>query len=906
VELAGPAGWEETARESPTPGLPEEVAVHLPAPRSTAFTVAIALAGLAGGILAFTSPPGSALADSVIVVDSTSQALGDPGCTLPEAILAANSDASIVPNPDDRDPDIDTGCAAGTGTDVIELTPGATYAYGAIIDDAFNHVGPTATPIITSHLIIEGRGAVIQRTGATLMRAFAVQGGGFLDLREVHVKDFAARGGDGGNRGGGGGLGAGGAIYVHEGSLLVQWSTFEANSATGGDGGGRSDIGGGAGGGGGGLGGSGAGSGGNGGGGGGARGHGASGDIFGDAGGGGGTVSDGGGASVYDTAPGGYRCGGDGAVLSIADELLVRADGDDAGCAGGGGGGGGDGAFGSGDGGEGAYGGGGGGGAYDDGDGGHGGFGGGGGGATVEVIDFCGYCGGSGGDAGFGAGGGAGPGGFVFGDPGDGGTFGGNASELYGGGGAGLGGAIFGHSATITVSNSTFTRNWAVRGVAGSGGFTGGGVAQNGADAGGAIFTVGGTLDVTNSTIAGNESTGAGAGVVVYKPTTGEATSFVLQNTIVAGNTGRDECFVLGGVAASGTNNLVTPHATDASTPCPAITQTADPQLGALALNAPGRTPTMALASTSPALDTADAGTAPLDDQRGVVRPQGPGPDIGAYEYDVPVDTTAPTSAPTQSPTANGAGWNMTDVTVAWNWADEAGGSGIDPAACTTSSTSGAEGDAVPLSATCADLADNVGTAEYTVKVDKTAPAVTCDPAPTYVVGGTPESGLSATVTDALSGAAASPITAPVVAADVDEPGVFDKQLTGADVAGNTTTVHCEYVVAYDFLGFLQPLPQSSYKRGSTIPVRFQLGDASGLPISDAAAVALTSPTCRVFVTLDGQTKGCATYNAVSNTFQFDVKTSKTIAAGNHSIGILVKSAGGDTVNTDSATVRLR
>ena len=99
-------------------------------------------------------------------------------------------------------------------------------------------------------------------------------------------------------------------------------------------------------------------------------------------------------------------------------------------------------------------------------------------------------------------------------------------------------------------------------------------------------------------------------------------------------------------------------------------------------------------------------------------------------------------------------------------------------------------------------------------------------------------------------------------------------------MAGNTTTVDCEYVVGYDFGGFLQPLPQSSYKRGSTIPVRFQLGDASGQPISDGAAAALLSPTCLVFVTLDGQTKGCATYNAVSNTFQFDVKDDEGARVG--------------------------
>ena len=247
----------------------------------------------------------------------------------------------------------------------------------------------------------------------------------------------------------------------------------------------------------------------------------------------------------------------------------------------------------SGTGGTGGYGGGGGGGGWDTGDGGQGGFGGGGGAGAAFAEPFP---GGGGGDGGFGGGGGSGPGGDVFGEPGEGGTFAGNATDFGGGGGAGLGGAIFGHQANITISNSTFTRNAAVRGVGGGEG------AQNGADAGGAIFTVAGSLTVVNSTVAGNESTGDGAGITVYKPTTGEATSLVLRNTIVAANSGRDECFVRGGVSTSGWNNLVTPHPLDDTrTSCPGITQTGDPLLAPLTLAWPGRTPTMALnAATRP------------------------------------------------------------------------------------------------------------------------------------------------------------------------------------------------------------------------------------------------------------------------------------------------------------------
>ena len=86
-------------------------------------------------------------------------------------------------------------------------------------------------------------------------------------------------------------------------------------------------------------------------------------------------------------------------------------------------------------------------------------------------------------------------------------------------------------------------------------------------------------------------------------------------------------------------------------------------------------------------------------------------------------DTTAPTASPTPDPAANSAGWNNSDVTVTWNWTDAAGGSGIDPAACTLSSVSSGEGTLL-LTATCTDLDGNIGTATYTVQVDKTPPTI--------------------------------------------------------------------------------------------------------------------------------------------------------------------------------------
>ncbi|HEX6874144.1 MAG TPA: choice-of-anchor Q domain-containing protein [Nocardioidaceae bacterium] len=876
--------------------------------RTVAAGASIALATL--GVPLVGAAPAHA---STMTVNTTVAGINNDGfCSLQEAILSANHDSFSFPNPDGSGAVVDSACPSGHGADVIELLPG-TYVMSSIVDDAANWLGPTATPFITSPITIEGRGAVIVRgIGAPRMRAFAVDATGDLDLREVHVKNFAMKGGDG-KSGGAGGLGAGGALAVVDGTVRVQWSTFSNNSATGGNGSkNTSSI---VSGGGGGM----SGDGGapfvapfaGGGGGGGSRGNGGSGDVDdfagGAGGGGGGTISDGVSGDADETIgtgelAGGYACGAAGGHTDIG---FGGDGGDDSYCPGGGGGGGESyrpvvGFFGSGDGGDGNLGGGGGGGGYSDSSGGDGGFGGGGGGGGDDVSLLPDAPGG--GDGGFGGGGGAGAGGWVTGGPGAGGTFAGDGSITTGGGGAGLGGAIFGYNASITVSNSTFYGNSVARGhtVPGNG-------AHDGREAGGAIFTVAGNLVVQQSTISGNHTAEKGGGVTVYEPTTGEQATLTLRNTIIAGNDGHDECYIRSSVGQTSTGNLIRSHPEDDQTPCVGSVVDADPLLGPLQVNPPGKTPTMALDVNSPAIDAGSTtGTKP-DDQRGVARPQLGGYDIGAYEFDVPTDTTAPVAAPSAAPAANGYGWNNTDVTVSWNWVDEAGGSGINPAACTTSSTSSGEAASIALSATCADRAGNVGSAgPVVVNVDKTAPTLTCQPA-SYVLGGDATADVTATVSDPLSQPVASPVGSDVTAADLATPGVKTINVTGADRAGNTTTVGCSYTVAYRFGGFTEPIPQSSYKRGSTIPVKFQLTDANGTPIPDADAAALLSPTCRVQVTFDGVVSGCASYDTVRNRFLFTLKTAKNTTPGTHLVGIRVTAPDGSGVlNTDTVPVEIK
>jgi hypothetical protein len=214
---------------------------------------------------------------------------------------------------------------------------------------------------------------------------------------------------------------------------------------------------------------------------------------------------------------------------------------------------------------------------------------------------------------------------------------------------ADLGGGIF-NSGSSTLTNVTISGNSAVN--------QGGGIFNAGFAIVGksSAVEVGlpnpGTLTLSNVTISGN-SAGQGGGISnsALTPTnvtisgyqnSGTGTVW-LMNTIVANSTSGGNC--VGTITSLG-------HNLDSGTTC-GFTQTddlvnTDPMFGNIGLhNNGGPTKTIALLAGSPAIDAADPANFPPTDQRGVIRPQGAGPDIGAYEYVLSVP------APTMT------GWGM-------------------------------------------------------------------------------------------------------------------------------------------------------------------------------------------------------------------------------------------------------
>jgi hypothetical protein len=220
-----------------------------------------------------------------------------------------------------------------------------------------------------------------------------------------------------------------------------------------------------------------------------------------------------------------------------------------------------------------------------------------------------------------------------------------------GSGGDGNGGALF-NSGSAVLLNSSIALNLGAGNQGGGGGSAGIGVpgyphggagsGGNGGSGYGAMYDANGQCYLTNCTVALNRATpgtgGFGGGQNGVNGINGVAGGLKtvgasLMNTLLSGNTPTN---CIGAVTDA--NHSLSSDGSCAFTNLGSLNNT-DPRLGPLADNG-GPTWTIALLPGSPAIDAGVAVGAPATDQRGVPRPQGPGVDIGAFEYQyIPVFT---------------------------------------------------------------------------------------------------------------------------------------------------------------------------------------------------------------------------------------------------------------------------
>ncbi|WP_161604366.1 choice-of-anchor Q domain-containing protein [Roseiconus nitratireducens] len=195
-------------------------------------------------------------------------------------------------------------------------------------------------------------------------------------------------------------------------------------------------------------------------------------------------------------------------------------------------------------------------------------------------------------------------------------------------------------SGLLEVRSSTISANQAPSGAglfndegAGTTLVTNSTLADNSASGnGGGIGAEGGVLSLKSVTIARNEAA-SGGGISVALDA-----SVTAINTLVAENTADDSPDLAGSIISQGAN-LVGDSAGSSFTALGSDLVDVQAQIAELSDNG-GPTPTIALLDGSPALSSGVlAGL--TTDQRGVVRPQGNGPDIGAFESDLLGDNQA-------------------------------------------------------------------------------------------------------------------------------------------------------------------------------------------------------------------------------------------------------------------------
>jgi hypothetical protein len=142
-----------------------------------------------------------------IAVTSNSGGTGGPGCTLRDAIAAANTGQAVGE------------CPAGNEGAVVELPPGSAFALTEVDN------GVNGLPVVERPVTIRGRSARIERDPGLAcpagreFRLFEVADGGVLTLEDVSVSNGCLS------------SGSGAGVFSDGGSLVLREASIEGNEA---------------------------------------------------------------------------------------------------------------------------------------------------------------------------------------------------------------------------------------------------------------------------------------------------------------------------------------------------------------------------------------------------------------------------------------------------------------------------------------------------------------------------------------------------------------------------------------------------------------------------------------------------------------------------------------------------
>jgi len=261
----------------------------------------------------------------------------------------------------------------------------------------------------------------------------------------------------------------------------------------------------------------------------------------------------------------------------------------------------------------------------------------------------------------------------------------------------------------------------------------------------------------------------------------------------------------------------------------------------------------------------------------------------------VKIDKTKPVITGSRTPEPNSKGWNNTDVVVSF-FCDETGsvqsGIEINTVAGATVSDEGS-GQSVTNTGKCVDRAGNeadVATVSN-INIDKTPPKITI----TTPADNGEYTFKQTVLANWLAEDELSEIDTAVGTVDSGEPidtsslGTKSFTVTATDFAGNEKKVIVSYdVVSYTFDGFGPPITISAkeFKKMSTIPVKFQLFDTEGNPVSNAIAT-LTVNGVPAISSGGSNTANFFRYDPVKGQYIYNLST-KTPSLGPGSNELLV------------------